>query len=153
MRCFVSYCSTSCVKQSDFVSGYGAHLKTYVFGNGTRLPQSQLGVWVDNDRNTAVGVDAGELGLLDLVERDVLNGVGQAELLKNLDDLAGELGRSLWPVAIACLLLLTFHGLNASPMRLSVSLPVGNKMWLVATRTRDVECDRLHLLNFLSETE
>lgn len=65
----------------------GGCWQAYVFGDGARLPQRQLGVGVDNDRDTAVGVYTGELGLLDLVPRDVLQSVGQAELLENHNNL------------------------------------------------------------------
>ena len=51
---------------------WGNCSQTYVFSDGTRLPQRQVGVGVDNGRHAAVGVDAGELDILDLVELNVL---------------------------------------------------------------------------------
>lgn len=124
----------------------GSYLQAYVFSDGARLPQRQLGVGVDNDWDAAVGVYAGELGLFDLVPRNILHSVGQAELLENHDHLvraSAGLGR---PTALVFLLLHTFHGLKASPMKLSASSLLWSEMWQGVALTRNIDCNRLHLV-------
>jgi hypothetical protein len=65
-----------------------------VLNDGAGLPDGEVGVGVVDSWHTPIGVDGGEFGLLEDIELQVFDLVGQIELFANHGDL-GRVGATL----------------------------------------------------------